>query len=354
MARVGIIGASGYAGGELIRLLLRHPDVQLTHLVSETYAGKPLSKAFPGTAGTAAGKLICEARDVVRAAQTSDVLFLAGESGAAMKIAGELLELGKRVIDLSADFRLRDIDLYEKTYKIDHVGARLLDEGIAVYGLPELNRDNIKSSWLVANPGCYPTATILGLAPLLQKKLVETKGIVVDAKSGVSGAGRAKSDPAYRYAEANESVKPYGVGGVHRHVPEIEQELSVQAAPANVHVTFTPHLIPMTRGIMATCYAPLADSSTTVKEVLAAFREVYADAPFVVVRDVNDYPSTKDVYGSNFCHIAATIDPRTKTVIVTSAIDNLVKGAAGQAIQNMNLMLGLPETLGLEGAGLWP
>ena len=355
MVRVGIIGASGYAGGELIRLLLRHPEVQIAHLVSDTYAGKPLSKAFPGPAGTAVGSLICEKRDVVRAAQTSDVLFLAGESGAAMQIAGELLELGKKVIDLSADFRLRDVNLYEKTYKIDHVGARLLDEGIAVYGLPELNRDNIKSSWLVANPGCYPTATILGLAPLLQKKLIETRGLVVDAKSGVSGAGRAKSDPAYRYAEANEALKPYGVGGVHRHVPEIEQELSVQAAPvANLHITFTPHLVPMTRGLLATCYAPLANSSTTLAQVLAAYREVYADAPFVVVRDANDYPSTKDVHGSNFCHIAATVDPRTKTVIVTSVIDNLVKGAAGQAIQNMNLMLKLPETLGLEGAGIWP
>jgi N-acetyl-gamma-glutamyl-phosphate reductase len=183
---------------------------------------------------------------------------------------------------------------------------------------------------------------------------VETRGIVVDAKSGVSGAGRAKSDPAYRYGEANESLKPYGVGGVHRHVPEIEQELSVQAAPTNVTITFTPHLVPMTRGLMATCYAPLANSRTTVAQVLDAFKEVYADAPFVVIRDVNDYPSTKDVYGSNFCHIAATIDPRTRTVIVTSVIDNLVKGAAGQAVQNMNLMLSFPETLGLEGAGIWP
>jgi N-acetyl-gamma-glutamyl-phosphate reductase len=354
MVRVGIIGASGYAGGELIRLLLRHPEVQVAHLVSDTYAGQPLSKAFPGTAGTAIGNMICENRDVVRAAQTSDVLFLAGESGAAMAIAGELLELGKRVIDLSADFRLRDVNVYEKTYKIEHVGARLLDEGIATYGLPELNRDNVKSAWLVANPGCYPTATILGLAPLLQKRLVETRGIVVDAKSGVSGAGRSKSDSAYRYAEANEALKPYGVGGVHRHVPEIEQELSVQAAPSNIHITFTPHLVPMTRGLLATCYAPLADSRTTVAQVLSAFKEVYAETPFVVVRDVNDFPSTKDVYGSNFCHIAVTIDSRTKTVIVTSVIDNLVKGAAGQAIQNMNLMLGLPETLGLEGAGLWP
>lgn len=354
MVRVGIVGASGYAGGELVRLLFRHPEVRITHLVSETYAGQPFSRAFPGAAGTAVGSLLCEKLDTVKAAQAADVLFLAGESGMAMKLAPELLGMGKRVIDISADFRLRDVNLFEKWYKLEHVGARLLDEGIAVYGLPELNRDNVRNAWLVANPGCFPTATILGLAPLLQRNLVRTRGIIVDAKSGVSGAGRAKPDPLYRYAEANEAVKPYGVGGIHRHVPEIEQELSVQAAPATVAVTFTPHLVPMTRGILATIYAPLASDTTTAQEVLTAFREVYADAPFVVVREPGEYPSTKDVYGSNFCHIGATVDTHTKMVVITSAIDNLVKGASGQAIQNMNLMLNLPETTGLEGGGLWP
>jgi N-acetyl-gamma-glutamyl-phosphate reductase len=296
----------------------------------------------------------CEKLDLGRAADVADVLFLAGESGMAMRLAPELLELGKRIVDLSADFRLRDVEVYERWYRIEHQGARLLDEGIAVYGLSELHTSIIRGSRLVANPGCYPTATILALAPLLRRRLIQSRGIVVDAKSGVSGAGRSKSDTMYRYAEANESVTPYGVGGSHRHVPEIEQELSLEAGPTPVAITFTPHLVPMTRGMIATCYAPLADDRTTTADLLAALNDVYADAPFVVVRAAGDQPSTKDVTGSNYCHICAAVDPRTHMAIVTSVIDNLVKGAAGQAIQNMNLMLNLPETAGLEGGGMWP
>jgi len=353
MLRVGIIGASGYAGGELARLLQAHPEVTITFLGSETYAGKPFSKAFPGAAGTALGRLVCEKPEAAQAAENADVLFLAGESGVAMRSAADLLEKRKRVIDISADFRIRDAALYEATYKIPHQAAGLLQSGAAVYGLPELNREKIRCAQLIANPGCFPTATVLGLAPLLKAGLIGTQGIVVDAKSGVSGAGRAKSDLALRYSEANETVVPYGVGGIHRHVPEIEQELSV-VAPSSVTITFTPHRVPMTRGLLATCYAPLTRPDLTTTDILEALNTAYADTPFVVVRDAGEQPSTKDVYGSNFCHVAAVVDPRTKTVIVTSVIDNLVKGAAGQAVQNMNLMLGLSETAGLEGGGIWP
>jgi len=354
MVTVAIVGVSGYGGGELARLLSRHPEARVAHVVSETYAGQPLKRAFRGLSGTPVGELVCQKSDAVRSALAADVVFLAQENGAAMRVAGEILDLGKRVIDLSADFRLRDIELYEKWYKLEHQSAELLIEGRAIYGLCELNRDYIQGAKLVANPGCYPTATILALAPLLSCGLISREGIVVDAKSGVSGAGRAKNDLDYKYAEANESVKAYGVGGVHRHVPEIEQELSAHAGPAPVRITFTPHLVPMTRGIHATCYGRLVTPATTTEQVLDALHQTYADAPFVVVREPGDYPATKDVSGSNFCHIAAKVDAHTGTVVLTSVIDNLVKGAAGQAIQNMNLMLGLPETAGLEGAGLWP
>jgi N-acetyl-gamma-glutamyl-phosphate reductase len=354
MISAAIVGVSGYAGGELARLLSRHPEVELKFVSSETYAGQPLTKAFPGLGGTAAGKLLCQHADIILAARSADVVFLAQENGAAMRVAGEILDLGKRVVDISADFRIRDVNAYEKWYKIEHQASMLLDDGTAVYGLVELNRDYIGGARLVANPGCYPTATILALAPLLGRKLIHTKGIIVDAKSGVSGAGRAKNDLLYKYAEANESVVAYGVGGAHRHIPEIEQELSAHAAPDSVTITFTPHLVPMTRGILATCYAQLTDKTATTEDVVNALRETYAGAPFVVVRDAGEQPATKDVYGSNYCHIAAKVDTRTGTVIVTSVIDNLVKGAAGQAVQNMNLMFGIPETVGLEATGLWP
>ncbi len=351
MISVGIVGVSGYGGGELVRLLGRHPEVRITYAVSETDAGRPLARAFRGLEGTPAGALVCQRFSVPQAAKAADVLFLAQENGAAMRTTPELLDLGKRVVDLSADFRLRDVDTYEKWYKIEHLAAALLNQ--AAYGLPEWNKAYVRGAQLVANPGCYPTAAILALAPLLSGGWIETKGIVVDPEAGVSGAGRSKFGLDYHYAEANEAVKPYNIGGVHRHVPEIEQELSVAATPGRVTLTFTPHLVPMTRGILATCYAQLAKEAST-EQIVGALGAAYADAPFVVVREPGDYPSTKDVYGSNFCHLAAKVDTRTNQVVVVSVIDNLVKGAAGQAVQNMNLMLGLPETMGLEGAGLWP
>ncbi|GAB4454217.1 MAG: N-acetyl-gamma-glutamyl-phosphate reductase [Armatimonadaceae bacterium] len=350
--KAAIIGVSGYGGGELARILARHPQVELVYAASGTYAGKPLAKAFPTLYGTATGELVCQQGDIHEAAAAAEVVFLAQESGAAMESVPVLLEAGKKVVDLSADFRLRDADVYRQWYKMPHTASHLLAE-TAVYGLPEWNKAAIRGASLLANPGCYPTATALALAPLLVGNLVETTGIIVDAKSGVSGAGRAKNDLLYKYAEANESVKPYGVGGTHRHTPEIEQTLST-VCDTPITLSFTPHLIPMTRGILATCYARLADPTITIETVLETFQARYADCPFAIVREAGDFPATKDTAGSNFCHIGAAVDKRTGIVTVVSAIDNLVKGAAGQAVQNMNLMLGLPETAGLEAGGIYP
>ncbi|MFM7322787.1 MAG: N-acetyl-gamma-glutamyl-phosphate reductase [Armatimonadota bacterium] len=339
--QVSIIGASGYGGGELARLLATHPRVEVVQVVSETFKGRPLSDSFPGLSGTRAGRLTCDGHD---APVRGGTVFLAQESGYAVRVAQGLLAEERRVIDLSADFRLRDPEAHRAYYRSEPAPESL--RKVAVYGMPELDREPIRGAQLVANPGCYVTASTLALAPLVRSGIVEREGMVIDAKSGVSGAGRSKSDTLFRYAEANENVRAYGVGGVHRHTPEIEQNLGAI-------VTFTPHLIPMTRGILATCYARLGEGIAP-KRVRATLVEAYAAEPFVFVRPDGEWPATKDVVGSNQCHIACTVDPRTRTVIVAAVIDNLVKGAAGQAIQNMNLMCGFAETDGLEGGGLWP
>jgi N-acetyl-gamma-glutamyl-phosphate reductase len=359
MINVAIIGVSGYAGGEAARILSQHPEVEVTFASSESNAGKPLSAAYPGLTGTRAGRLICHGSDMEKAADTAEVIFLAQESGAAMKAADSLLAKGKKIIDLSADFRLRDASVFETWYKIPHSAPHLLNgSGAAtgaVYGLPEWNFEALESAQLVANPGCHVTAALLALLPLLDQSLIETRGIIIDSKTGVSGAGRTKSELIYRFSEMNESMRPYNLGGTHRHIPEIEQNLS-DVAGESVVVTFAPHLAPMTRGILSTCYARLKEDAVTAQTITDALRDTYSEegAPFVIVRDSGDWPSTKDVFGSNFCHLSATVDSRTGSVIIVSAIDNLVKGAAGQAVQNMNLMCGLPETAGLEGGGQWP
>lgn len=333
---VAIVGVTGYGGGELVRLLARHPQVEITQVFSDSSAGKPLASAFPGLAGTKPGKLICQKKG---GEITADVVFLAQENGYAMTVAEELLAAGKRVIDLSADFRLTDTAAWTQFYKMPPAAPELLEQ--AIYGMPELvGREKIAGAMLIANPGCYVTASSLALAPLVKHHGLSN--IIIDAKSGVSGAGRSKSDTIYRYAEMNETVRPYAVGGSHRHTPEIAQNIG---AP----VLFTPHLVPMTRGILATCYG---QTSATAAELTATLRNFYADAPFVVVREPGDWPSTKDVSGSNFCHLA--VGKSGEQAIVVSVIDNLVKGAAGQAIHNMNIMLGFDETAGLEGGGLWP
>jgi N-acetyl-gamma-glutamyl-phosphate reductase len=341
MKTVAIIGASGYGGGELVRLLSRHPHVKITQVITDTFAGKPLAKAFPGLHKTLVGALICEAKT---AAITADIVFLAQDNGYAKTVAGDYLAQGKKVIDLSADFRLKDNDIYTQFYKMPPTDAKLMSQ--AVYGLPEKYREQIKNASLIANPGCHTTTAILPLFPLIERGIIAKTGIIVDSKTGVSGAGRAKSDTIYRFSEMNETVRPYSVGGTHRHIPEIAQEIGADVA-------FTPHLVPMTRGILSTIYAPLS-AGQTLETLYAAWHAQYENEPFVVVRETGDWPSTKDVEGSNFCHICATVDKKLSLAILVSVTDNLMKGAAGQAVQNMNIMHGFDETAGLEGGGLWP
>ncbi len=352
LIRVGIAGVTGYGGGELARLLSSHPQAQITYVTSGTYAGKPLHAALPGLRGTG---LTCEVFDAAACADMCDVVFLAGEAGVAMQAAPLLLDAGKRVVDLSADFRLKSSSEYAHWYGTPHTAPELLPQ--AVYGLPELNKDAIAQARLVANPGCYPTSAILALAPLLSRSLVRLDTLIVDSMSGASGAGRSKFSLDFHFAEMNESARAYGVGGTHRHTPEIEQALAAIVG-SDVKITFTPHLVPITRGILTTAYAALAEVGNSAQDTLGSlhslYTEYYQDAPFVAVLDAGLFPATKHVQGTNQCHLGIAVDARTRRVVVVSAIDNLGKGAAGQAIQNMNLMLGLPETMGLTGGAMWP
>ena len=349
--KVGVVGVSGYGGGELARLLAAHPDVELTYVTSSTYSGKPLRVALPGI--TTSLELTCETFDAAICAERCDFVFLAGEAGLAMQVVPQLLEAGKKIVDLSADFRLEDPQVYSEWYKAEHTAPHLLED--AVYGLPEINRIAIETARLVANPGCHVTAAVLALAPLLDAKLVDTRSLIVDSLSGVSGAGRSKFGLDYHFAEINESIRPYGVGGVHRHTPEIEQTLS-QVAGEPITISFTPHLVPITRGILATTYANLLpqDGSGRAKDLHELYADFYLGAWFVEISEPGSFPATKHVTGTNYCHIGLAVDERTNRVIVISAIDNLVKGAAGQAIQNMNLMCGFDETAGLTLSAVWP
>jgi N-acetyl-gamma-glutamyl-phosphate reductase len=317
---------------------------------SSTYAGKPITASFPNLAGHLPHLTFSEYGDGVAAAQC-DVVFLAQENGKAMKMAPHLLEAGCKIVDLSADYRFRDTSIYEEWYKMAHASPTWNSQ--AVYGLPELFAGAIKAAPVVGNPGCYTTASILALAPLLKEGLITPSSVVIDAKSGVSGAGRAKFALDYHYPEINESVSAYKVAGTHRHTPEIEATLSEFCGLNDFKVSFTPHLMPMTRGILATCYGQLT-ADTDAKSLYDLYRSFYASAPFVVITE-DPLPATKHTLGSNRCHIGLAVDKRTNRVTVLSAIDNLVKGAAGQAVQNMNLMCGFEETDGLLMAGgLWP
>ena len=289
--------------------------------------------------GTKTGALPCGA---ATDEPVGDLVFLAQESGFAMKVAHRYLDMGRKVIDLSADFRLRNPEVYRIFYKTEPAPQKLLD--MAVYGMPEIYRADIKGAQLVANPGCYVTATTLALKPCLDAGIVLHQGIIVDAKSGVSGAGRSPSDAMYKYA--NESTKAYAVGGHHRHTPEIEQNIGAQ-------ILFTPHLVPMSRGILVTCYVQSKDNVSLV-DVHNVLVRTYENEPFVTIRPIGEFPSTKDVTGTNRVHIGVGLDTRSGVVILVSVIDNLMKGAAGQAVQNANLMFDLPETDGLTGGGLWP
>jgi N-acetyl-gamma-glutamyl-phosphate reductase len=346
MLNVAIVGASGYTGLELIRILHCHPEAAITCLTSEQSAGKRISDVFPTLRGRC--DLLLENLEPVRVSEKADLIFTALPHKAAMEVVPTFLKLGKKVIDLSADYRLTDPAVYGKWYE-PHLNPANLRK--AVYGLPEIRRAKIKGAKLVANPGCYPTSIILGLAPLLKNGQIQPQSIIADSASGVTGAGRsAKVDSLY--CEVNEGYKAYGVGGVHRHTPEIEQELSL-LAEAPLKITFTPHLVPMDRGILSTIYAsPLKELTTA--QLVGMYEEFYAGEPFVRVLPQGSLPSTAFVRGSNFCDIAPLVDPRTGRIIIVSAIDNLVKGASGQAIQNMNLVCGFPETTGLDGLALFP
>lgn len=343
-ARVSIVGASGYGGGELVRLLCGHPEVELMHLTAESRKAEAYGEVFPNLRGFVTHTT--EDADLEKIGGASDVVFFALPNGMAMTMVPRLGPHVK-IVDLGADFRLRDPATYEAWYKTPHVAPALLAH--AVYGQPELHRDLIKEARVVANPGCYPTAALIGIAPFIQAGVVQRDGIIVDAKSGVSGAGRGASLSTH-FAEINENVRPYNVAA-HRHTPEIEQEVTALAG-GPMTVTFTPHLIPMTRGILATIYLRLAHTMTTT-EAEGILLEAYAKEPFVRVLP-GGLPQTKATFGSNYCDVAARVDPRGKVLIVMAAIDNLVKGASGQAIQNMNLMCGFQERAGLEGPPLYP
>jgi N-acetyl-gamma-glutamyl-phosphate reductase len=344
--KLAIVGSSGYAGGELFRMLLHHPLATVTAVTSEKSAGKPIADIFPHLAGLA--DLICEPLDPEAVAKKSDFIFLALPHVASQEAVFRFHQLGKKVVDLSADYRLTDPALYETWYEHCHQHPDLLRS--AVYGLPELHRGKIKNASLVANPGCYPTSAILGLAPLLKRGIVDLQSIVIDSKSGVSGAGRSPS-LGHHYPEVNEGLMAYKIG-THRHTPEIEQELSALAG-MQVTVSFTPHLIPMNRGILTTTYARFSHE-TNAAQLHALYEEFYKQEPFVRLLPAGQFPNVRNVRGSNFCDIGVHADSRTRRAVVVTAIDNLGKGASGQAIQNMNLMMGFDETEGLKFAGLFP
>lgn len=343
MIKVGIVGGTGYTGVELLRLLASHPQVRLQIITSRSEAGMPVAELFPNLRG----RVDLQFSEPDSAALAGcDVVFTATPNGVAMGMARELLAADTRMIDLAADFRLRDPAEWERWYGMPHACPELLEE--AVYGLPEVNREAVRAARLVANPGCYPTAVQLGFLPLIEAGLADTGRLVADCKSGVSGAGRKAAVPTLM-AESGESFKAYAVPG-HRHLPEIRQGLAL-AAGNEVGLTFVPHLIPMIRGIHATLYATVADRDADLQ---ALFEQRYAGEPFVDVMPPGSHPETRTVRGANHCRLALHRPQDGDMVVVLAVIDNLVKGAAGQAVQNMNLMFGLPEDSGLEQIALLP
>ncbi|NQU16463.1 MAG: N-acetyl-gamma-glutamyl-phosphate reductase [Candidatus Saganbacteria bacterium] len=344
MIKVGIVGAGGYAGVNLLGILLRHPKVEVKWLMSEpAHKGKSISGLFPHLKNNC--ELVCETLDDLDKNLSSiDIVFLALPHGIALNYVPRILKAGKKVVDLGADYRFNDEAVFKKWYQIDHPDKKVLAK--AVFGSPELYKNKIKKASLIGNPGCYPTASILGLAPLVKNGLIDLDSICIDAKSGVSGAGRGANLKVH-YCERNEGVMPYAVTS-HRHMGEVEYQLG-RVAGKEMAVTFVPHLIPMTRGILTTIYAKLKGKSEKLK---ALYKLFYKDAPFVRILDIE--PCTKYVVNSNYCDISVAYNECTNTVIVMSAIDNLIKGAAGQAVQNMNLICGYDETEGLTGLAVYP
>ena len=344
--RAAIVGSTGYGGVELIRLLAAHPNVVVTSVVSSSSAGSPIAEGYPHLAEICADTLDAVDPELIR--DKADVVFLATPHGVSMKLAPGFLAAGLKVIDLSGDFRLQDVEAYRKWYKRDSAAAE--DVGRAFYGLCEIFGQQTADQSFISNPGCYPTAAVLGLYPAVQAGWIDAGSIIIDAKSGVSGAGRGLSMGSH-YSEINENFKAYKLNK-HQHTPEIEQALA-HAAGRPVTVTFTPHLVPMTRGIMCTTYAALTEARSDA-DFVEMYRQFYEGRKFVRVRPVGQWPATKEVWGSNYCDIGFDVDERTGRVTIVSVIDNLVKGAAGQAIQNLNLSMGWDETLGLMFTPAYP
>lgn len=346
MIKVGIIGATGYAGGELARILMGHKDAEIVWYGSRSYIDKKYADVYQNMFQIVDAK--CLDDNMEELAKKADVIFTATPQGFCASVISEAILADTKIVDLSADFRIKDVDTYEKWYGIQHKSPQFIED--AVYGLCEINREDVKGARLVANPGCYTTCSILTAYPLAKEGLIDMNTLIIDAKSGTSGAGRG-AKVGNLYCEVNENIKAYGVGS-HRHTPEIEEQLGY-AAKEDVRISFTPHLVPMNRGILATEYATLT-KQTTYEEVKAVYDKYYKEEKFIRVLDEGICPETKWVEGSNYVDINFKIDPRTNRIIMMGAIDNLVKGAAGQAVQNMNLMFGLPESEGLELVPMFP
>ncbi len=346
MIRVGIMGATGYVGSELVRILLQHPKVELKLLASQNYIRRKYDSIYENF------KKICEIKcvgnNLKSMAEEVDVIFLALPHGITSMIVTKSILKKVKIIDLSADFRLKNKEIYEKWYKTEHHNANLLNE--AIYGLCELERENIKRSNLIANPGSYPTCVILSLFPLLGEDIIKENSIIVDAKSGITGAGRTLNLGSL-FGECNESIRAYNITS-HRHRPEIEQQLSGLNGN-NITITFTPHLIPMNRGILTTCYGKLKNNFNYV-EIKEIYENYYFYEYFIRLTKKGVFPETKFVKGSNYCDIGFTIEKRTGRIIIVGAIDNLIKGAAGQAVQNMNIMFNLDENMGLKSIPIFP
>ncbi|MCI5502348.1 MAG: N-acetyl-gamma-glutamyl-phosphate reductase [Lachnospiraceae bacterium] len=346
MIKVGIIGSTGYAGQELVRILLQHPDAEIVWYGSRSYIDKKYSDIFGNMFQLVDD--VCLGENMDELADKADVIFTATPQGLCSSIINEDILSKTKVIDLSADFRIKDVETYEKWYGIEHKSPEFIDE--AVYGLCEINRDDIKKARLIANPGCYPTCSTLSIYPMAKEGLIDMNTVIIDAKSGASGAGRG-AKTANLYCEVNESIKAYGVAS-HRHTPEIEEQLSY-ASGEKVLINFTPHLVPMNRGILATSYATLKEK-VTYDDVKKVYDKYYKDEYFVRVLEKDVCPETRWVEGSNFVDVNFKIDERTNRIIMMGAIDNVVKGAAGQAVQNMNIMFGLDENTGLKLVPMFP
>ncbi|MFH1201920.1 MAG: N-acetyl-gamma-glutamyl-phosphate reductase [Candidatus Omnitrophota bacterium] len=339
MLRVGILGATGYAGEELIKILLKHPKVKITYLAAKVDAPQEIAKIFPHFAGKI--RLICDSLNINTAIRLCDLIFLALPHTVSMQVAPKFLAAGKKVIDLSADYRLRDISVYKAWYNTSHKDKKNLSA--AVYGLPEFYREKIKKACLVANPGCYPTAAILAIAPVVVSEAVDLKSIIIDAKSGLTGAGR-KASFDYFFSEINENVLAYKINS-HQHMPEINQELT-RLTRSKVKVNFIPQIVPLNRGILETIYIKL-NNDATAASLISLYRKFYKNEPFIRIKNEGELPTLKDVVSTNFCDIGIKFVKENKLMIIVSCIDNLTKGAAGQAVQNMNIMFDFGETTSL-------